>query len=425
MVNDKKTSKKIAIIIPTLAGGGAERFASNLSLFLIKEWNVLNILYENQIVYPYAGKLIAIDSPPGSHAFDKIYKLVSRILKIRRIKMQEGVTLSISVMESSNVINILSAVKDKTIISTRSYRAADRNTRDFYAIVYKFLMRVLYRRVDMMVAVSSLIAQSMVRDYKVRKDRVKVIYNPVDIESIENLSHESAGEFEGLFNSPVIINVGRLTLAKGQCYLIKTFKMVKDSVPDAKLMIVGEGELQNDLIGLCHALGLKVWTAWTGEKVSSDRDVYFIGFRKNPFVLMARARVFVLPSLWEGFPNVLVEAMACAIPVIASDCRSGPREILAPGTDLMYQTQHQESARYGVLMPVFESDKNKNNAQYTPENKIWAKEIVHSLNDNKFGLRYKELAKTRILDFKKERIAQQWEEAMKTVIENGQIPDDE
>lgn len=422
VTNVKEPGKKVAIIIPTFAGGGAERFASNLGFSLSKKWDVVNILYENRVVYPCAGKLITIDSPPGSHALDKIFKLFSRILKIRRIKRKEGIDVSISVMESANVVNILSAGRDKTIISTRSFRAVNKDTRDFYTRVYKFLMRLLYHKVDMTVTVSSLIAQNMIDDFNVQKDRVKVIYNPVDIQSVEALSREGTGEFERIMKSPVIITVGRLTFAKGQWHLIKAFRKVKDAFPDARLMIVGDGELKSDLTSLCHALSLKTWRAWAGETMSDDYDVYFTGFRQNPFMLMARARVFVLPSLWEGFPNVLVEAMVCGVPVIASDCRSGPREILAPGTDLSLQTQKPDYGRYGVLMPVCDSGKDITDTHITSEEGIWSDVLVRSLTDEEFSQRYKALAKTRILDFKKEHIAQEWEKVIDTVVNNGYNP---
>ncbi len=410
---------KIAIIIPTFEGGGAERFASNLSLSLNKKCDVVNILYENRGVYPFAGKLVTIDSPPAINVFDKLYKLISRVLKIRRIKRQEAIDVSISVMESANIVNILSAGRDKTIISTRSFRGVNRNTRDFYTLINKFFMRMLYKRADVTISASKLIGQSMVRDFNVMQERAKVIYNPIDIESVETLSRAGTGEFEDLFRSHVIITVGRLTFAKGQWHLIKAFRKAKDTVPEAKLMIVGDGELKNDLISLCQTIGLKTWSAWSGEQMSGDYDVLFTGFRENPFMLMSRARLFMLPSLWEGFPNVLVEAMACGVPVIASDCRSGPREILAPDTDVSFQTKKPEFTPFGVLMPVCDTGKNITDINITTEEGIWADVIARSLKDEKFSQRYRGLAKSRILDFKKDNIVHQWAETIEIVLENG------
>ena len=83
-----------------------------------------------------------------------------------------------------------------------------------------------------------------------------------------------------------------------------------------------------------------------------DADVYFPGFRENPYQFLARARVFVFTSLWEGFPNALIEAMASGAPALSADCAAGPREILSPETPFYFRTLKAEPAPYGLLMPV-------------------------------------------------------------------------
>ena len=133
-------------------------------------------------------------------------------------------------------------------------------------------------------------------------------------------------------------------------------------------------------------------------------------------MFMAKAHVLAFPSLWEGFPNVLVEAMVCGCPVISSDCRSGPREILAPDTELLYQTNKPEYARYGVLMPVCDNKANILDSRFTPEEAIWADVIVQTLKDEGLRKKYIELAKKRILDFKIESISKQWDEAIETIL---------
>ena len=125
-------------------------------------------------------------------------------------------------------------------------------------------------------------------------------------------------EFQELFSFPVVINVARLEEQKGQEYLIRSFVRIKKEIPLTKLVILGEGHLEHKLRDLAKGLGL-------------EQDVVFLGWQKNPFKFLAYSKVFVLSSLWEGFPNTLLEAMALGLPVISTDCPSGPNEIIKHG----------------------------------------------------------------------------------------------
>ena len=106
----------------------------------------------------------------------------------------------------------------------------------------------------------------------------------------------------------------------------------------------------------------------------------------------------------------------CGCPVISSDCRSGPREILAPDTELLYQTNKPEFARYGVLMPVCDNKANILDSRFTQEEAIWAEVIKQSLKDEGLRKKYIGLAKKRILDFKMESIAKQWDEVIEIIL---------
>jgi glycosyltransferase involved in cell wall biosynthesis len=238
-----------------------------------------------------------------------------------------------------------------------------------------------------------------------------VIYNPYPIDEIGELANESLGSYEEIFKEPILITAGRLTKQKGQWYLLRVFKALKEKHKDLKLVILGEGELKDYLVKLSEELGLKTYV-WDRDALSESFDVYFLGFQKNPFKLIARSKLFVFPSLWEGFPNALVEAMACGVCVVSSDCRSGPREILAPNTDFNYQTQKPEFAEYGVLIPVFEV-KYKSAEEPLGEKEImWVETIDKLLEDESLRKNYSEKAKQRAEDFSIEKIVQEWKEIL-------------
>ena len=165
---------------------------------------------------------------------------------------------------------------------------------------------------------------------KLSPNDVQVIYNPIvtpelQKKAVSNLEHPwfRTGE------PPVVLGVGRLTTQKAFSVLIEAFAQVKKSQP-ARLLILGEGEERPMLEALIKQFGL-------------EQDVSLPGFVSNPYPYMAHAALFVLSSKWEGLPTVLVEAMSLRTPVIATDCPSGPQEILGNG-------------QYGRLVPMDDPD---------------------------------------------------------------------
>src|SRR5699024_1692708 len=135
----------------------------------------------------------------------------------------------------------------------------------------------------------------------------------------------------------LIMNMGRLVEEKGQWHLIRAMKYVTQEIKNAKLIIMGVGELESYLKVLVEQLNLV-------------NNVKFLGFKRNPFKYIKNSDLFVMSSISEGFGNVLIEAMACNVPVISTDCRYGPREILEPQSDFNSSTNKIEYCEYGVLV---------------------------------------------------------------------------
>jgi glycosyltransferase involved in cell wall biosynthesis len=188
------------------------------------------------------------------------------------------------------------------------------------------MMRRLYPKADRIVAVSQGVADDLISLLNLPHEKVTVIYNPiVTPELFEQAKQPVSCSWFEQNRLPVILAVGRLTKAKDYPTLFRAFSLVRQVRP-AKLLVLGEGEERSNLERLAIELGIQ-------------NDVSMSGFVDNPFAFMAKASVFVLSSAWEGLPTVLIEALSCGCPVVATDCRSGPREIL-------------DNGRYGRLVPV-------------------------------------------------------------------------
>ena len=231
----------------------------------------------------------------------------------------------------SMMAKIISGVKTKVILTEHNHfslLAANARgiCRRFFGLhILPYAMRILYPLADAIICVSHGVAESILDVVKV-KNKITVIYNPVVSEEVIALSQKPVRHPWFLDQgAPIILSAGRLVTQKDYPTLLSAFALVVQELP-ARLVILGEGPEQKELEKIAHALGV-------------HQHVAFLGLQKNPFNYMKMASVFVLSSLHEGFGNVIVEAMALGVPVISTDCKSGPSEII-------------ENDKNGMLVPV-------------------------------------------------------------------------
>lgn len=184
-----------------------------------------------------------------------------------------------------------------------------------------------YARADQVVAVSHGVADDLAATTGLDRSRIDVIYNPVRFDDLVRAGREETGHpWVDDRDAPLVVASGRLVAQKDFATLIRAVARL----PHHRLVILGDGPLREDLVALAASLGI------------ADR-VDLVGFVANPFAFLSRADVFALSSRWEGLPTVLVEALAFPAAIVATDCRSGPREILDGG-------------RWGALVPVGDVD---------------------------------------------------------------------
>ena len=386
--------KNLAIITTKLTDGGAERVAAILSSCISSQYETYIIVYNDEkLDYPYKGNLISLDSKPAYNFFSKIYNFVYRIYKIRRIKRKYKIQTSISFMEGPNIINIFSKCEDKIIISVHTF--ISRRSSNYWGI-YKKLIRMFYNRADTIITVSKAVKEDLSGNFGINREKVKVIYNMIDVDMVQRLAYEEIEEKHmEIFETTVIVNVGRLIKVKGQWHLIRAFKKVKENIPDIKLLIIGKGELEDYLVDLASKLDL-------------EKDVYFLGFQTNPFKYISRSKIFAISSICEGLGNALIEGMASGLPIISTDCKSGPREILAPDTDMNTELKAIQYAEYGILTPACDEIYYDENVPLTKEETILADSMIMLAQRDDLKEKYSKLSKIRAKDFNIDEILPMW-----------------
>jgi len=197
---------------------------------------------------------------------------------------------------------------------------------------------------------------------------------------------------------PLIITVGRRAHQKGQTHLVRAFSRVRSQFP-CRLIFIGNGvskdpELQRLI-----------------KKTGSKDDILLMEAVANPFAYLARANIFVLSSLYEGFPNVLLEAMACGLPVISTDCPSGPREILAPATSVTKVARSVEHTPYGILTPPLSGEKLADEP-LTFSEVCLADALQELVAHSEYRKQLSHAARNRARDFTLKRFATEWRKVL-------------
>ena len=338
--------KRILFVIPYLVDGGAERALSNITNHFPDDWEIHILVNNDKIVnYSCKGEIFSVGIEKEAKT-DSVWfqfcAFLKRIAKLRELKKKNGYLACISFLDSANVANILTGKKGgKIIVSVRS-SLNGRARLPQYRYIANPLVRLTYNKADYVIAVSQGIANELIEQYGIRKKRVRTIENGYDLRGLRHmalnpLDSDVASFMDGKKN---FITSGRLSEEKGQWHLIRAFSEITKQRNDVGLIFVGDGPLRGYLEELVNAYHIK------------DK-VLFTGFTANPYKIIQQSDVFVLPSLFEGFPNSLAEAMCLGIPCIATDFLTGARELLCPTIVGESETiYHAKEVEYGILSPL-------------------------------------------------------------------------
>jgi glycosyltransferase involved in cell wall biosynthesis len=393
---------KVLILVESLkVGGGSERFASTLGSRLYdKGYDIsyLTLMDENP-KYQFKGNYYTLNE---GYIYGNILKRTFDLFRysprITKLCEKLGIETIISVSEVANFHAVLS----RRLYGNKVRIIASQHINPEIFLKNKLkssLIKFFYPGADEVVCVSEEIENILNNNYNVQN--TLTIYNMMDLkENIKQAEEDLPAEYGELlgdrdhFN---FINLGRLARQKGQWHLIRSFRRVVDEHPHARLFILGEGVLRDRLEELI-------------KKLKLEDNIFLLGEQQNIFPFLKNSHCFVLSSLWEGLPLVLIEALSLNLPVISTDCKTGPREIICPDLDLNEELDYPYKCEYGILCQEFSDDLNFKTIEEEPLDKsesILSDIMIKFIDNPSFGEKY--LKGRDLSKFDEETIIEEWE----------------
>ena len=335
--------KKIALFIVSLYGGGAERVVSILLNHFENSFDIHLVLLQPIIEYdiPASQKITVLDKSPSNNSFFNILKIPFLAFRYYRFLCKNNITTSFSFLNRPNFIAGFLKIfgwKGKVIFSERTFTSEYYSTKSAGERIGRWLVEKLYPKADLIICNSKSIEKDLREIFKVQTN-YSIIYNPINLTQVaESIAYNN--KFENNITRPfTFITIGRLSQIKNHKLFIDAASLLTDF--DFRVQIVGKGELKKILEDYIILTNMQ-------ERIT------LIDHSSDPIKYLIMADCFVLTSNFEGFPNVLLEALACSLPIISTDCKGGIRELLAPSISIDTPAANNEImyVDYGLLVPV-------------------------------------------------------------------------
>ncbi len=367
LMTDFYTKEKLLLISPMLHQGGFERVCITTARLLKPYYDVSIVIFDDaDIAFDIRGlSIINIHLGVRNGKLAKITNLMRRAVRVRKLKQRMKPVIAYSFGPSANMVNALSKTSLTSVfLGLRGYQDVADDPK----------MKLYVRKADRIICCSKEIEAIVQEKYGYLQ--TATLYNPYDAEGITELSKEKVTDLpwkmEDEDRPRILIGVGRDDPIKGFWHLIKAFYLVQKEIPQMRLIIMGDGSFE-------QAKSLV-------SELQLEQKVYFPGVRKNPYKYLAASEMFLLSSYTEGFPNVLVEAMILGRPLISTDCRTGPAEILDHG-------------KYGILVPDMGDTEDYSGDTISEKETCFAEKIVEVLKDSERQKELSELERKRAGEF--------------------------
>ena len=367
LMTDFYTKEKLLLISPMLHQGGFERVCITTARLLKPYYDVSIVIFDDaDIAFDIRGlSIINIRLGVRNGKLAKITNLMRRAVRVRKLKQRMKPVIAYSFGPSANMVNALSKTSlTRVFLGLRGYQDVADDPK----------MKLYVRKADRIICCSKEIEAIVQEKYGYLQ--TATLYNPYDAEGITELSKEKVTDLpwkmEDEDRPRILIGVGRDDPIKGFWHLIKAFYLVQKEIPQMRLIIMGDGSFE-------QAKSLV-------SELQLEQKVYFPGVRKNPYKYLAASEMFLLSSYTEGFPNVLVEAMILGRPLISTDCRTGPAEILDHG-------------KYGILVPDMGDTEDYSGDTISEKETCFAEKIIEVLKDSERQKELSELERKRAGEF--------------------------